>query len=386
MQNFITCNNMLKSITCKMKTNIKYLPVVSITLLFLASCSGDPERYEVKEIKLNEAVYASGQVMPEEYFFMEVNTPEKIRSIMVNEGDLVKTGSVLAILGSKSEERQADILTSQVAIAREQATAGSSELEEMLTRIEAARVKMIQDEENAQRYEDLVESKAVSEKEAEKFRLTAQTSKAEYESMRQQYASRKKDLQNRLLQSQQQLAQFHQSTENNVLISPLEGKVFQIFHKEGNMVQPGEPVILVGNYEKYILELLVDERDIARIKEGQKVLFKTEIQPDKHMEARINKIVPVLQNESRSFEVEAQVLSTEEIFPQATVEANIVIRENVNSLVIPTDYLMPGDSVLRVDNKDLQMVKVTTGTRDGSWLEIKSGLKSGDIIQKPVSE
>lgn len=348
----------------------------------LFACGAAEETYEVQERDFNEAVYASGQIMPAPYQFMEVSTPDKIMRILVEEGNVIDSGSVIAVLGTPSENRQVEILSRQLALAREMAGEQSAILDELRTRSRLARERYVQDSLNAIRYEELADERAVPQREAEQASLQAESSRTEYLSLQQQYESRRNELNRSVLQAEQQLAQLSQSREGKLLASPFNGKVFQLYHEEGNLVQPGEPVALVGGDEHSRLELLVDERDISKVKLGQKVYFQTEMHPNQQFEARISKIIPVLQRETRSFEVEADVLSQDELYPQSSVEANILIRENARVLVIPSDYLISSDSVLVKTGDETQKKRIEAGARNGNWIEVRSGLKAGDVIAR----
>ena len=65
------------------------------------------------------------------------------------------------------------------------------------------------------------------------------------------------------------------------------------------------------------------------------------------------------------------------------LEANIVLAENKEVMVIPRAALQKGDSVwVKKDGEELK-VPVKTGIADDQWVEIKSGLdKSSTIILK----
>ncbi|WPP52824.1 efflux RND transporter periplasmic adaptor subunit [Catalinimonas niigatensis] len=348
----------------------------------LLACDGSEETFVVQEQDFNEAVYASGQIMPAHYQFMEVNTPDRIIRILVDEGNEIDSGSVIAVLGTPSENRQLEILTRQVSLARDMAGDQSAVLDELKSRIRLARERYLQDSLNAVRYEELASERAVPLREAEQASLQSESSRTEFLALQQQYQSRSNELNRNLLQAEQQLAQLGQSREGKLLASPFHGKVFRVYHDEGSLVQPGEPVALVGDAENSRLELLVDERDINKIKLGQRVYFQTEMHADQQFEAKISKIIPVLQKETRSFEVEADVYTNNALYPQSSVEANIIIRENARVLVIPADYLLSGDSVNVKTGDEVQKKSIEAGSRNGQWVEVISGLKAGDTIVK----
>ena len=67
----------------------------------------------------------------------------------------------------------------------------------------------------------------------------------------------------------------------------------------------------------------------------------------------------------------------------ASVEANIIISEKENALLIPRKALMPGDSVLLKSGGDEKMVFVQTGIQSLDDVEIVKGLDENSEIILP---
>ncbi len=361
---------------------MKHFWIVAHMAFVVMSCGKKLDTHTVTEQTLNEAVYASGEIMPLEYHFLKSATPQNILKILVKEGDSVKQGDLLAILGTESDAKQMEILNRQVGLAQQNAAENSAVLNELKMKIKLAKEKYEQDKLTYEKYKDLLKDKAVSQQQAENARLQMESSFTEYKSAEQRYNAQKNELNSRLLTAENQLAALKSSREGKVLTSPINGKVYNLNYEEGELVQPNDPVMMVGLEGNYKLELLIDERDISKVKIGQKVFFETDAYAGKQFEAKVSKIVPVLQKDTRSFKVEARVSSTENFYPQSSVEANIIIREGAKSLVIPATYLLPGDSVQLQNGENLQKIKIQTGARSGNNVEVKSGLKTGDIIAK----
>jgi hypothetical protein len=63
-----------------------------------------------------------------------------------------------------------------------------------------------------------------------------------------------------------------------------------------------------------------------------------------------------------------------------SIESNIIIAEKKNILVIPREFLKPGNTV-KVKGKD-EAVKVTTGAEDLEYVEILSGISVADELEK----
>ena len=354
------------------------LALAGLGVLF--SCKKEPASFKVTVQAINEAVYASGEIMPAEYEVMKATSSERILKILVAQGEPVQKGQVLAVLGQPSQNAQLDILGKQLRLARQSASDSSARARELRQKAVLARKQYEQDSAEAQNYRELAAEKAVPAQEAEHRAIKARASLTEYNNLQYQYQALLDDQKENVLSVGRQLAQLRELRETHMLTSSIDGKVFSIYHTEGGTAAAGEPIMLTGSTGQFKLELLVDERDIAQVKLGQKVFFETDAFAGKQFTATVSKIVPVIQKENRGFKVEASVAGTTGFFPQSSVEANILIRQG-NAPAIPSTFLLPGDSVWKagVDGKVVKQ-KLNAGVRSGQWTEIKSGLKAGDLV------
>jgi RND family efflux transporter MFP subunit len=362
---------------------IKEIIGITFFACMVASCNNTNETCIVTEQTFNEAVYASGELFPEAYHIIKSGFPDRILEIPVREGDIVSKGAVLLVLGTPADDNRLSVLCSQVTLAKENMQDHSATLTVLQQKITLAKQQYEHDTRNANRYKELLQTQAVSQKDAEQAALLAETSLSDYKSLQQQYIAQKNELTNRLLDTERQLTEARRTQEEKVLTSRIAGKVYNINFKTGELAGADVPIMLIGSPHMYKLELLVDERDINKIKLGQKVFFETDAFKGEPFEAVITKIDPVLQKETRNFKVEARVECSRSFYPQSSVEANIIIREKVTALMIPSNYLLKGDSVLFQSAKGkIAKIKVSTGIRNDSYIEITNGLKAGDIIHK----
>ena len=69
------------------------------------------------------------------------------------------------------------------------------------------------------------------------------------------------------------------------------------------------------------------------------------------------------------------------LFPNLTVEANIVIHTKDKALTIPRNYLFEDQFVL---NEKGEKLKVVVGLKDYNRAEIVSGISSSDYIYLPA--
>ena len=102
----------------------------------------------------------------------------------------------------------------------------------------------------------------------------------------------------------------------------------------------------------------------------------------KVFEAKVSKIHAIMNDRSKSFLVEAEFTTTPPVlYPNLTVEANIIIHVKDNVLTIPRNYLV-NDSLVYIKKDKVKVVK--TGLKDYQKVEIIKGLSANDIIYKPL--
>ena len=143
-----------------------------------------------------------------------------------------------------------------------------------------------------------------------------------------------------------------------------------------------QPIATIGDAGEFILELLVDEYDIARIKEGQKIIVQMDSYKGKIYEAVITRIDPIMDERTRSFLVEAGFINApEKLYPNLSAEANIVVQTKEKTLTIPRNYLVQ-DSFVLLENKEKR--KVTTGLKDYQIVEILDGITASDKLLDPL--
>ena len=160
--------------------------------------------------------------------------------------------------------------------------------------------------------------------------------------------------------------------------SAFSGELFDILVKYGTFITTQTPLAIIGKKNAYLLELDVDENDMARVALGQKIVVTLDSYKGKAFDAIVDKIYPIMDERSRTFKIEAHFVTTPaKLYPNLTAEANIVIQTKKNVVTIPKSYLVENTYVLV--NKD-EKRKVTIGLMDYQYAEILNGLKAGETI------
>ena len=148
------------------------------------------------------------------------------------------------------------------------------------------------------------------------------------------------------------------------------------------MLSPQSPFAVIGDANEFIIELQVDEYDIIKIKLGQKIILSLDSYKGQAFEARVTKINTIMNERTRSFLITAEFTKKPPIvYPNLSVEANIVIQSKDNVITIPRNYIVNDSFVLNEEN---EKIKIKIGLMDYKKAEILNGLKSSDFILKPL--
>lgn len=359
------------------------LAAVVVTVLVLNSCKDDTQEVQPQMKKLTAAVYASGTLVPEQEYKVVSTVDGYLQDTYVNEGDTVAKGQQLFYV--TNEVRQVQEQGAQAVVQRTISTVEEDApmFEELKGRIEIAHIRMQQDSLQYQRYNNLYSQDAISKSTYEKYYLQYQSSLKEYNNLKRQYEQQRLSGKLQLQQARNQLDVSRAQQNVGRLRSYIDGVVYEIYKKKGDLITPNQPIALVGEGD-LIAKLLVDEDDLDKVYEGQKLLITMDAYDDKIFKARIKKIYPLLNKVEQSFRVDAVF---DEALPVGiyglNLEANIIIAEDKEVMVIPREAILKGDSVWVKKEGEEVKVAVQTGIADEEWIEIKSGLdKSSTIIIK----
>ncbi len=355
------------------------LKILSL-LLFFASCKSKQEKLKPTEEKITESVYASGIIISNNQYKVFSTVNGVIATIVVKEGDVVKKGDAIIRLVNTN----AQLITENAALSANYsaATNNAEKLNELQIATNLTKAKMNEDALLQQRQQNLWNDSIGSKYELEQRQLAYKSSVTAYQSAQLRYTQLQKQISFQANQSQTNL-QIASTIKNDYIIkADVDGKVYNIIMKQGEMVNTMSPVAIIGDANNFMMELQVDEFDINRIKIGQKIILSMDSYKGQVFEASVTKINPIMNDKSKSFTVESVFIKQPAtLYPNLTCEANIIIQQKELAITIPRNYLLTGDSVwIEKDKKR----KVIIGLKDYQKVEIISGITTNDFIYKPA--
>jgi multidrug efflux pump subunit AcrA (membrane-fusion protein) len=352
---------------------------ILVTGFFLWSSCGQKSK-EIKPVRKNvtETVFASGVLVPEDSYNLTAQNDGYLIALNFEEGDTVKAGKVLAVIENKQNAINATSAGELLGIANLNASADAPALRQAETNLDLAQKKLDEDELQAERYRKLYELKSVSKLEYENATLARDNSKAAF--LVQKETCRQLKLQ----ADQQLIAQKAQTDVNGVLKSQNEiaavvgGRVYKKLKLLGDYVRKGDVIAVVGDQNNLYAKLSIDETNISKIKLNQQAIIQLNTDKEKNYKGIVSEIYPAFDDQAQSFYCKVKFTDPMDFKISGTqLQANVVICEKNNLLVIPKIYLGYGN---QVNVKGKGLVTVETGFISTDWVEIVKGLDENSVI------
>jgi multidrug efflux pump subunit AcrA (membrane-fusion protein) len=304
-----------------------------------------------------------------------------LQKIKVTPGQTIAKGQTLFQI----ESDKASLTTENARLAYQLSNENSryiqDKIAEMETKVQMAKDKLVVDQSVYNRNKNIKQYKVISEVEYERVELTYKNSKSNYETAVKQLSQLKLQLKNDQNRNSNNLKISEKSQSDFEVKSAFSGELFDVLVKEGTLITSQMPLAVIGEKNKYLLELDVDENDMVKVILGQKIVVTLDSYKGKVFEAKVDKIYPIMDERSRTFKIEAHFDNPPaKLYPNLTAEANIIIQTKKNALTIPKSYLIDDKFVL-VNENEKRQVKI--GLNDYQNVEILEGLTAGETIYKP---
>jgi HlyD family secretion protein len=353
-----------------------YLKLLLLGALFWTSCKNKPAIQPAVGI-ITESVYASGKVKAAEQYKVFSTVAGTLQQKHVQIGEIVKKGD--PIFTVKNQVAELSVSNSRLAV--RQVEENMKKIRDMKRQVDLLCAKFLQDSLMYVRQRNLWEQQATSQVQFEQAVLAMKSSKMEYTNLLSQLEQTKTALQLEYKAAKNNVKISEENAGGYIVRSETSGKIYTIYPEEGEGISPQTLLAIIGKPDQFLIEIEVDENDIASVQTGQEILITMDSYKDSVFKATVTSIHPILNENSGTFTVEgAFTHAPPQLYPYMNVEANILTGRKENAMVIPRDYLTEDNCVL-VDNGKKLPVKV--GLKNYEYVEIISGLSKDQKIYKP---
>jgi membrane fusion protein (multidrug efflux system) len=253
-----------------------------------------------------------------------------VLQVMVEEGDQVKAGQVLARIDPDRARLE----------------------------MERSRATVRKLENNFRRAQELLASKLVSAESVEQIRFDLESARASYE-----------------------LSQLELSHTN--IVAPISGVVAQRMVKVGNLIGLNAPAFRVVDISQLEGVLNVPERELATLRPGMPLRMVVDAVPGEVFVGRVDRISPVVDSGSGTFRVVCAFEGGGTLRPGMFGRIEVVYDERVDALTMPRVALLDDEgepAVFVVRDGKAVRVPVELGYVNGELAEVRSGLKEGEDV------
>jgi membrane fusion protein, multidrug efflux system len=286
--------------------------------------------YLILPVQMSELVNSTGTLRPDEEVDLSFETSGKIVGINFTEGTRVKKGDLLAKINDRPLQAQLEKLQVQL--------------------------KLAEGKEFRQR--SLLDKDAISQESYDQVQTDVQSLNADINLIKARISE----------------------TE---LRAPFDGIIGLRYVSEGTFTNTSTKIAKLIKISPIKIEFSIPEKYASEIKIGYPITFGID-GTDKVFNASVYAVDPKIDIDMRTISLRALYPNTnEELKPGRYAEITLQLSKIENAVAIPTEALIPemeGEKVFIYKSGKAQSVKVNTGLRTESQIQITSGLKFGDTL------
>jgi membrane fusion protein, multidrug efflux system len=284
----------------------------------------------VKPSKLDNRLIVTGTVLANESLELKSEISGKITHIAFQEGSRVKKGSVLVQIND--EEIRAQLLKQK------------------------HNQKLNEDNEFRQR--KLQEKDAISQEEYDNALNRLNTTVADVQLLEAQLAKTR-------------------------ISAPFDGIIGLRYVSEGAYLSPNTTIATLYNNSPAKLEFAIPSRYSTAVTAGKDIRFKLEGDTLRY-DGKVYAIEPRIDQDTRTLKLRALADNSKgTLLPGQFVELELILGSTNNAILIPTESVIPeqgGKKVFVLAGGKVTELKIETGIRTNTALEVTSGLKHGDTV------
>jgi HlyD family secretion protein len=358
-----------------------------------------------EDMVISVSATATGTLESEAEVNIRAEVPGRILRLLVDEGDRVARGQVVAELDPQEAESQVALARAELLTARarlEEERAGVAMLRERIrTKIEETRATLERTARDLERLRALHAEGAISRQQldlAQAERDVAAAAHAAALADRDQVSVKEHQVLAAQAAAVQREAQLHLAEVQRsrmTIRSPIAGLVTQRSANEGevvglgggSMVTLGGPLFTLVDLDRLYVRATVDEFDARQVQLGQEVRVTLEALPGRSLRGRVYRISPAVsgeRQEARTFSIRVALEEGKEfVKPGMSADVEVIVARRRDALFVPSQALLEREGRKRVyvvaDGR-ARATTVKVGESNWSSTEILEGLREGDRV------
>lgn len=300
---------------------------------------------EVARVKTENTLNFTGSIEAVEETVISAKVAGRVSQVMVENGAAVTAGQPLVLL--ENQEYANALAINRAALKKAEANLANTRA-------------------NFQRFKELYEGKAISQKDFETAETGFNVAEADYHS------------------AAAAVDNAAESMRNTSINSPLNGVVAGRNVNVGQVLSPGVPLMSVKDISSVYVLVNVEQKDLAKITSGQKAKVTVDTYVDRKFDGVVEIMNPAANKAARVFETKIKVDNQERLLkPGMFGKVEIKTGEAQEVLVVPQEALTGKQGmyfVFLAEGDKVKRQQVEIGQVIDQLVEIKSGLSVGQKV------
>jgi len=365
----------------------------------------------LKRTNLPITVTANGTIQPEKSINVSPKSSGRLKSLLVKEGENVRTGQILAYMDESNtlgQVTQADGNLAAAEASLELLRAGNraQDIAQAQANLVNAQATLEQSEIVFRQNQQLFTEGAIASRDLDAARTTMEANRARVLQTRealslQQAGSRPEEIfraEAQVIAAEGSLQNVQSQLEDTIIRAPFDGVVVRKYADPGAFVTPttsgsavssatASSILALASNNQVVAN--VAEADISQIAIAQQVTLRVDAYPTKKFSGRVVSISPqaIINQNVTSFEVKAEITSEEKQLLRSGMNASLEFKagELKDVLVVPTVAIVrqqggTGVYVKTEQSETPVFTTIETGVTIGNQTEVKSGLTGNEKI------
>ena len=352
---------------------------------------------EVQKDEITSTIITDGIIEAKDRKKIASKLPYLLEEVLVEEGDKVKKGDILAKLETRELRYKVETAKIELELQKEELKSLSGGIKDLQLQKDYQNAKLTY--ENAQKaYQNsqtLFAEKAISKTELDEDELEMNRTKNEYELARQKLQDilENVELKKREVQLQElNLKMARETLEKAVIKSPLAGTVVHADAKAGLPADGVSPLFIIDDIDNLEVEVKISEYDINDIVIGQQVKITGDAFKGQEFTGKVSYIAPTAvakdtgSGKEINVDVKISILNISgELKPGFSADVSIKTGSKKDALVVPYEALYQrkdgSNVVFKVTDNQVSAITVLLGIEGDLSVELISDeLQAGDKI------
>ena len=304
---------------------------------------------EVTKGPMEVLVSSTGKVHPVMIVDVGSQVSGQVSEVLVDYNSLVSKDEVIARLDPAPFEARLEVAEADLAQAKASVTMQNASLEQLKADLVGARAAFKELEQDLERQSSLLKRKVVSQSIVDRAVASRDQSRARIDSLLAQQKRQRAQIRTteaQVLSRAAGLRERKTELDNTVIRSPVNGVVINRAADPGQTVAASlqAPVLftIAQDLREIHLEVSVDEADIGRVREGQKVRFTVDAYPERTYTGQVIQIrkQPVEVSNVVTYVIIVSTRNDDDtLLPGMTANVELVIGERADAIQVPSSAL-----------------------------------------------